>query len=187
MSSLFTSPAPGSSWSGWWWARACLWQMARLWLNVRAIHTHTAGISHRQHFSLTWKMLRDRKTFIYLEEILIASIIRNGILVSLSWWWCLGESLQWRDTKQMDWGTAIRRTKCDFKSPTKSDHSIEESWAQALRYFNLCFNDKNFYLHKIFLPIWATKFQKSNIYVKDILKNIPCILSPGWDSLPENI
>ena len=121
------------------------------------------------------------------REILIASIIRNGILVSLSWWWCLGESLQWRDTKQMDWGTAIRRTKCDFKSPTKSDHSIEESWAQALRYFNLCFNDKNFYLHKIFLPIWATKFQKSNIYVKDILKNIPCILSPGWDSLPENI
>ena len=83
--------------------------------------------SRRQHFSFTWKCWgrRIKNTFIYLEEILIASIIRNGILVSLSWWWCPGESLQWRDTKQMDWGTAIRRTKCDLKSPTKSDHSTE--------------------------------------------------------------
>ena len=169
------------------------WPVCDKWLGsdwMSGPFTLTQPEYRREHFSFTWKCWgrRIKNTFIYLEEILIASIIRNGILVSLSWWWCLGESLQWRDTKQMDWGTAaIRRTKSDLKSPTKSDHSTEKSWAQALRYFNLCFNDKNFYLHKIFLPIWATKFQKSNIYVKDILKNIPCILSPGWDSLPVDI
>ena len=31
------------------------------------------------------------------------------------------------------------------------------------RYFNSCFDDKKFYLHKIFLPI-STKFGKRNIY-----------------------
>ena len=94
------------------------------------------------------------------REILIASIIRNGILVSLSRWWCLGQSLQWRDTKQMDWGTAIRRTKWDFKSWTKSDHSTEESWAQALRYFNLCFTTKTFICIKYFFLFEPLNFRR---------------------------
>ena len=34
-----------------------------------------------------------------------------------------------------------------------------------IRSFNLCFNNKKFYLHKIFLPIWGT-FWKKNVSVK---------------------
>ena len=48
------------------------WPVCDKWLGSDwmsgAIHTHTTGISHRQYFSYTWKMLRRRdKTFIYLE------------------------------------------------------------------------------------------------------------------------
>lgn len=87
MSPLFSSPAPapGSS-SGWWWwcARARLWQMARLWLNVRAIHTHTAGISHQQHFPLTWKMLkkRDKKHLFTSRKYWLLPLSEMG-------YWCL--------------------------------------------------------------------------------------------------
>ena len=170
------------------------WPVCDKWLvsdwmsGARAIHTHTTGISHRQYFSFTWKMLRRRdKTFIYLEGNIDCFHYPKwdiGVFIPLM----MSRTIVTVTGHKAD---GLRHShsadKMGFQILNKVRPFNWRELGSSIEIFQFMFHDKNFYLHKIFLPIWATKFQKSNIYVKDILKNIPCILSPGWDSLPENI